>query len=891
MSFAFLFGVVCASGRDYAPFKAGGSFNARDVGSVRVDDAGFVWASTKLGVIRVASGSSKTYALPADNTSIRDVRLEYASGVLYAYLDNGKVFRYDAAADRFVNHVDISGLVSSGRLSVYQMICDVEGNLWFACSLGVLKCSPDNAVSSVAFSENVGAQPSMCPDGDDILYVCSARGVVRINRITETFSLVVGADRRLRSTSSLYDRSARRLWIGTMTDGIFYLDDGSDVLHEVSGMPDNIPVRALKAYKDGMIIAGTDGAGIYFIDAASATVTGNDRNDVDAHESIGSNNILDICPDGGRVLVATSGAGLFFFRDNDVPITLASHRTNDRNSLSNNHVNGVFESVKGRTYVATDSGVDIYDIASRKWSHICEGVICSSVSVDSHGILWVGTYGNGFHIFDVSTLASRGHFQESPSGSGRRCPVVRHFLEDGDGDVWILGYRNVILYDRSEDRYVDYPPHSARSGCVAPDGRICLACEQGLLMLDKATGESEVLCEGVMLDVCSDGNGIWAASSGLGLVHYDLGSKSVSRVTRENGLNSDFVNSVQYDSGKIWAGTENGLNSYDPASGEVDAYLDFPLLSRSNFNPGAGFVQVNGAHLYGTGTGLLKFHPDRLDRFSVQAAIYVEDIRFSGISVRDMNSFPAGTVTNDIREVRVKHSQNNFAIDLTAVGDYDGEFRFIWLLDEMDKKWSPPQETRLCRYTNLKVGKNHFHLRLVDSLGKTVYDSRDFVFIVQPPVWRSWWFILLASILAVYILAGVWMHHSDRIKSRVVPIINISRAAAAPQESEPTDHYDDPFVRKAIEVVNANLQNPDFDKDSFASEMNVSASSLYKKLKSLSDQSPTEFIKTIRMTKALDLLQSHKYTVTEVSEMCGYSSASYFSTAFKNFYGRTPNEI
>jgi DNA-binding response OmpR family regulator len=96
---------------------------------------------------------------------------------------------------------------------------------------------------------------------------------------------------------------------------------------------------------------------------------------------------------------------------------------------------------------------------------------------------------------------------------------------------------------------------------------------------------------------------------------------------------------------------------------------------------------------------------------------------------------------------------------------------------------------------------------------------------------------------------------------------------------------------KAVEVIHNNMQNLDFDKESFAMEMHVSGSLLYKKIKALTGQSPIEFIKSIRLNRALELLQSHKYTITEVSELCGYSSISYFSTVFKKYFGKSPTEV
>ena len=88
-----------------------------------------------------------------------------------------------------------------------------------------------------------------------------------------------------------------------------------------------------------------------------------------------------------------------------------------------------------------------------------------------------------------------------------------------------------------------------------------------------------------------------------------------------------------------------------------------------------------------------------------------------------------------------------------------------------------------------------------------------------------------------------------------------------------------------------NISNSEFGKTKVASAMNVSPSLLYVKIKSLTGQSPIELIKTIRFNKSLELLKTKKYTITEISEMCGFSSANYFTTAFKKHFGKPPTEI
>ena len=106
-----------------------------------------------------------------------------------------------------------------------------------------------------------------------------------------------------------------------------------------------------------------------------------------------------------------------------------------------------------------------------------------------------------------------------------------------------------------------------------------------------------------------------------------------------------------------------------------------------------------------------------------------------------------------------------------------------------------------------------------------------------------------------------------------------------------SNELNDKFVKRALKVVKDNMSNRDFNKESFAYEMNVSSSLLYKKIKSLTGQSPTDFIRVIRLTHAYELLKSQNHTVTEVSELCGFSSIGYFSTVFRKYYGKAPSDI
>ena len=127
----------------------------------------------------------------------------------------------------------------------------------------------------------------------------------------------------------------------------------------------------------------------------------------------------------------------------------------------------------------------------------------------------------------------------------------------------------------------------------------------------------------------------------------------------------------------------------------------------------------------------------------------------------------------------------------------------------------------------------------------------------------------------------------DIVRDKVLKLFNQTDQEVPILSNEQNDQ----FVKKALKVVRENIANSEFGKDEFASAMNASPSLLYKKIKALTGQSPIDFIKKIRLDHSLELLQSRKYSITEVSEQCGFSSVGYFSTVFKKHFDKTPSEI
>ena len=99
---------------------------------------------------------------------------------------------------------------------------------------------------------------------------------------------------------------------------------------------------------------------------------------------------------------------------------------------------------------------------------------------------------------------------------------------------------------------------------------------------------------------------------------------------------------------------------------------------------------------------------------------------------------------------------------------------------------------------------------------------------------------------------------------------------------------DKEFISKVTETIRKNLDN-DFNVDALCAAFHMSRSSFYNKIKALTNQSPSDFARQIRMHEAGVLLKSQKYTVAEVSDLMGYSDPKYFTDIFKKHYGMTPS--
>ena len=141
-----------------------------------------------------------------------------------------------------------------------------------------------------------------------------------------------------------------------------------------------------------------------------------------------------------------------------------------------------------------------------------------------------------------------------------------------------------------------------------------------------------------------------------------------------------------------------------------------------------------------------------------------------------------------------------------------------------------------------------------------------------------------------FVLSLVSTKIQNLLRTRRRMIERYSQSTEIEPEKITFNPMDEEFLTKALNIINANMDNTEFSTDDLARDMYVSRSNLHLKMKAITGESTTDFIRKVRFGKVSELLKEGRYTISEVGNMTGFSSSSYFTTSFKKYFGCLPTE-
>ena len=110
-------------------------------------------------------------------------------------------------------------------------------------------------------------------------------------------------------------------------------------------------------------------------------------------------------------------------------------------------------------------------------------------------------------------------------------------------------------------------------------------------------------------------------------------------------------------------------------------------------------------------------------------------------------------------------------------------------------------------------------------------------------------------------------------------------------EAITTTSLDEKLMEKAVEAVKRNIDNPEYSVVDLSTDVGMSKTQLNRKMQSVVGMTPLQFIRSIRLKRAAQLLRTTSYSVAEVADLAGFNTLKYFNLHFKEEFGMTPTQF
>lgn len=138
-----------------------------------------------------------------------------------------------------------------------------------------------------------------------------------------------------------------------------------------------------------------------------------------------------------------------------------------------------------------------------------------------------------------------------------------------------------------------------------------------------------------------------------------------------------------------------------------------------------------------------------------------------------------------------------------------------------------------------------------------------------------------------YLQALIQSQLKNREKVRALLGRNTQTDAIADDVLSPQDNA---FMTELYSLMENELSNPELDISHMTELLKISRTKFYYKVKGLTGENPSSFFKTYKLNRAAELIKEGKYSISEIADMTGFSTHSYFSKAFKKQFGIAPSE-
>ena len=362
--------------------------------------------------------------------------------------------------------------------------------------------------------------------------------------------------------------------------------------------------------------------------------------------------------------------------------------------------------------------------------------IISTIRPGPAGELWLGMLNGGLARFDPRTEQMR-HYQHDPENAHSLLDdQVRNLFQGNADTLWIHTARGINRFDPATETFTPYLYDSQTPPA--------LNGEQIYALYEDSAGA------------------LWIGTAGNGLYRLDLDTETLTNYRESDGLPNGVIYGILADGENLWLSTNNGLSKFNPQTETFKNYTQRDGLQSNEFNYPAYYQAPDGEMFFGGVNGFNSFYPE-----DIKDNPYVPPIVFTDIHLGDPSERkPPGrsqphTSVRPTRPVSasIELSWQNpqFSFEFAAL-HYSAPERnqHAYMLENFDADWNYIGNRNFASYTNLPPG--NYTLRIKGSNSDGVWNPEDTAInvVIPPPFWQTWWFRILAGILVVGSVLGIF---------------------------------------------------------------------------------------------------------------------------------------
>lgn len=403
--------------------------------------------------------------------------------------------------------------------------------------------------------------------------------------------------------------------------------------------------------------------------------------------------------------------------------------------------------------------------------------------------------------------------------------------------------------------------------------------EHGRVTVLVRGGTSKILC------ISPDGN-IWIGGWQGQIWRYKKRTHSLKLDAAASTTHCDPVEGLLADkNGIIWVMSDKNVKAYSPRHHCYrEISVGSPVINMRKFTA----IRSDSLWIYVQGD-------QGTVRLPLSSAHDNGHLQLTAVDIDNVRTYPpAGCnvveIPSDVTCATLSFStfEHLFARDIT----------FSYRINK--GKWVRlPDGVNTIQLTALSKGTYHIDIRATH-MGDWALSMLTVTVHRLPAWWETWWayFIYISAAVTGVIVIYRWIEKYRESQERIKELQNRIDSLLRQQDSRVEDvpvsiadnDSDKEFLEKVIGFVTQNLSNSDLSVDDLSKEVGISRSGLYRRFSDVTGQKPTEFIRSIRLKHAAEMLHSTDKSVSEIAYMCGFSSPSYFNRRFKEMFGMAPSE-